>query len=214
MRFVFAFRDELGMATQADVMLRIEGVDRARRQAVRTAFPSSAEKQMPRNTEGGESCRVCKESVGQCRIKKVEPGIFAAHVVRDESDDQDRIENRLPESLPMADEIIHLHKIRFRYGIGPDDLRRGLFLLPGQFPQVSMDTSAPSSVGQIRNQFGRHKDDQPESDHSAEKEHATEETDGKCIECLRDKKTVGGENERSDAQWPNDGAQPLNRKMV
>ena len=116
----------------------------------------------------------------------------------------------MPESFPVADEFFHFHQIRSGHRIGPDDLRRGLFLLLGQFPQIRMETSAPSSVGQVRNQFGWHEDDQPESDHSAEKEHETGKSDGKFIECLRDKASVGGENERSDAQWPHYDAQPGN----
>jgi len=133
MRFVFVLFDELGVASQADVMFDVEIIFRARRQAVRTEFSSSGEKQMPRDPEGGEQYRVQIEPV-IIRIAPVHVIIISAHPSQKDHGDQDRKNNDLAEHDPTAVTVLHVCEAIHRNRNGPGDFGYVVLVAAGEKP--------------------------------------------------------------------------------
>jgi len=133
MRFLFALCDEPGMAPQADVMFDVEIIFRARRQAVRTEFSSSGEKQIPRDPEGGEQYRVQIEPV-IIRIAPVHVIIISAHPSKNDHGDQDRKSDGLPEGDPTAVTVLHVCEAILRNRNGPGDFGYVVLVAAGEKP--------------------------------------------------------------------------------
>ena len=128
MRFVFAFHDEPGMATQADVMLEVEVIFRARRQTVRTILSAPPRvDQMPRDREGGEQYRVQIESV-IIRIAPVHVIIIPACPYQNDHGDQDGENDDLAERNPAAAAVLHVCEAIRRNGNRPGDFGHAVFV--------------------------------------------------------------------------------------
>ena len=122
MRLVFVFRNEPGMASQADMMLRIEGVNRARSPAIRTAFPLSAEKQMPRDSDGCKEQRIDVEAIRPRRMMIIHDGFIFSRVPYDETADQGRQKDGQAKGDSSAAGLFHFCQSGRRNGIRSDDL--------------------------------------------------------------------------------------------
>ena len=213
MWFGFGFCDEPGMTPQADMMIEVEVVFRARSQAERTIMSAPPRvDQMPRDREGGEQHRIQIEPV-IIRVAPVHGIIIPARPCQNDHGDQNGKNDGLPERNPVAaGTVLHVREAIRRNGNRSGDFRHVVFVpsnkKTGQGGHGSSEDPERKHNKRQRNQYdlaqqGKIRDTII---------HISADRRDRRSEIYRSQRR--GKDQPGDPPRANDGAQPSNRKMV